>query len=280
MAGRGRGRGTSTTLPAWMTGDGTEAPTSAPEAPSFGSDMPPGNQTFNHFGGNLPPPPGSNGFGLPPPINGGPPPPFFGGGVGGASSHQVSGQPYRVKLCHNFAAGNCKYGDKCNFKHEMPGPGQGSSGSGFSGGGQKGVCFQFLKGQCTWGDRCNFRHETPAEGDDSGGPPVGADGPIQKTGVCHSFLRGECRYGDRCAYNHIDTGGTGKIGICHAFQRGECNRGDRCVYNHFASGVAPPPTSFGRGAGFGQGAPHMPQASEMMSAGPFHPVIFGGHMGG
>jgi hypothetical protein len=79
-----------------------------------------------------------------------------------------------------FAGGQCRFGENCRYKHEMPPPGavplpgQGGAPAGTAG--------------------------APAAGFAAGALP--ARDPNKPAGYCNAFQKGECKFGDQCRYRH------------------------------------------------------------------------------
>ena len=90
-------------------------------------------------------------------------------------------------LCYQFQRGNCKFGDKCKYKHEKcstpPPPGFVKTRKGKGRGKRK---------SCSRSSSLDSRASTP--------DPRSAE---QKAKVaCRHFKKGSCRLGDKCPYKH------------------------------------------------------------------------------
>jgi hypothetical protein len=144
----------------------------------------------------------------------------------------------KVRACRFFSSGQCHFGDRCKFAHQIPQPSTRVSG----------VCFDFRDlGKC---ERvgCSFAHTTtssPSGAKAAGGATNGmkkgakASGGAfngKKMGVRHAFRdSGRCERG--CSFVHATfpspaaTESSGAVadnkknGVCHAFRdSGKCER--------------------------------------------------------
>ena len=102
-------------------------------------------------------------------------------GVGGVNPYGGGPPPGRPPpgYCNTFQRGECRFGENCRYKHEIPAPGAGPlPGHGWAG----------------------------APG--ALGAPVGPGGggaqrdPSKPAGYCNAFQKGECKFGDQCRYRH------------------------------------------------------------------------------
>eukprot|EP01001_Neometanema_parovale_P007305 NODE_3615_length_1188_cov_90.530516_g3434_i0.p1 GENE.NODE_3615_length_1188_cov_90.530516_g3434_i0~~NODE_3615_length_1188_cov_90.530516_g3434_i0.p1 ORF type:complete len:289 (-),score=66.67 NODE_3615_length_1188_cov_90.530516_g3434_i0:252-1118(-) len=153
--------------------------------------------------------------------------PMKAGGMGGAD--------HKSKMCRNFAAGNCTFGERCTFahgEHELSAGGGGMGGMGGGGDRKSKLCRNFSAGNCTYGERCTFAHGEHELGQGggnkrsfsamNGGMGMGMDmgygmgmgmmggmgmgakrGNLTKTSLCRTFSStGMCQFGDNCRYAH------------------------------------------------------------------------------
>ena len=202
---------------------------------------------------------------------------------------QGSGEP--KKPCFTFKnTGQCQYGDRCHYSHDLiPNAAGVGGGGGFGGPSFNGPkpCFEFMKnGSCRNGDTCPYSHD-PAS-------------LVKSDKFCVAFQSGNCKFGAACRFKHETDpefdpasapppgqGMPGGVGPkpCHAFQRGECTFGDRCRYSHVIAGAAGAGGNpmmgmdaiggmFGNMPGQHPGMPGM----QGISMGPMHPIIFAGHI--
>lgn len=58
------------------------------------------------------------------------------------------------RMCYDFQKGNCKYGDKCRFLHDIEESNVQVKNKG------KGICYNFAAGKCERGEKCHFKHDT------------------------------------------------------------------------------------------------------------------------
>ena len=60
----------------------------------------------------------------------------------------------RREPCRSFAAGTCRMGDRCKYKHVGPAPAAVDN---------RALCRNFQNGKCFMGDKCKYRHTTTEE---------------------------------------------------------------------------------------------------------------------
>ena len=162
-------------------------------------------------------------------------------------------------MCFTFEeSGDCKFGDRCRFRHGEEDPRFDASGCRDL---SMEICRDFNQGRCRLGDQCPRQHIEDPEGGGGGGrrrrggggggdggeDGGGGGGGGRKRGprkprevkkideICNNYLEGRCRYGDQCRRIHegdipqtvekIDE-------VCNNFLEGRCRFGDMCRRVH------------------------------------------------
>jgi len=128
-------------------------------------------------------------------------------------------------VCTKYAAGYCKFGENCAFKHE------GNSGSADAIAPKKSskMCAFFLAGNCRFPEACTFSHD-PATAESA--PPKKA------TKLCSFFAAGNCGYGENCTFSHDPSAVASNASqdkydaVCTKYAAGYCKFGENCAFKH------------------------------------------------
>jgi len=153
-------------------------------------------------------------------------------------------QGSKARECTYFFQGNCRYGDKCFFRHTHV-----ENNRSLSTKNNPEPCLYHLQGRCTKGESCTFSHPSvsrPFHSDSQYGrnrfvtsnanSPVAFDAPSEP---CQLYPEGKCGRGDWCPFvheapilDHVIPIDRRFSGVCWLCVPGRCPRGTACPSCH------------------------------------------------
>eukprot|EP00967_Tisochrysis_lutea_P054359 scaffold67919_cov32-Tisochrysis_lutea.AAC.3 len=171
---------------------------------------------------------------------------------GGGKGSKASGE-----ICRTFAStGQCRFGNKCRFSHNVPGT-QGGFAGGGKGSKDRAPCRDFAQhGRCKFGRNCRFSHAAPgSQASAFGDAPMDASAYDEQMASTPSTFSGGSSGGGNAFGSSAIFGQPARPQAASIFGAGEAGWGSapptKATASGFGSGGA---TSLGGGGAFGGGA--------------------------